>query len=109
MTRLQSSATPESGELLDALHAVAEALDVDPGATVGDGEIADKILIERAGHARAMLAGLLGRDPIPDVRWSVAYLRARLAEHPATGYRTWVEAVADLKAAQAASASREGR
>lgn len=97
------SLQPDPGQLLDALRAVLEALDVDGGATVADGEIADRILLERAGHAKVMLAGILGRDPIADVAWSTAYLRARLAEHPATGYRTWAQAVADLKTAQAAS------
>ncbi len=94
---------PDPAQLLDALRAVLEALDIDSGATVADGEIADRILLERAGHARAMLQGLLGRDPIRDVPWSVGYLREQLAKYPATGYRTWAEAVAELKARQAAS------
>jgi len=49
-----------------------------------------------------MLQGILGRDPIADVAWSTAYLRERLAEHPATGYKTWVERVAELDAAKKA-------
>ncbi len=40
------------------------------------------------------------RDEPADVARSVAYLRDRLAEHPATGYRTWDEAVAEIRARQ---------
>jgi hypothetical protein len=36
-----------------------------------------------------------------DVPWSVAYLRARLAEHPAEGYKTWDERMVELDAAKA--------
>ncbi len=31
----------------------------------------------------------------------MGYLRARLAEHPATGYKTWAERMAELAAAKA--------
>ena len=41
-----------------------------------------------------MLRGILGEDATADIPWSVAYLRARLAELPATGYRTWEQAMA---------------
>ena len=47
------------------------------------------ILAERSGHALAMLDGILGEDPLFDVPWSVAYLRARLAEHSLAGYKAW--------------------
>lgn len=57
-------------------------------ATVGDDETRAKILDERLGRTVAILGGILGRDTIPDIPWSVAYLRARLAEHPAAGYKT---------------------
>ena len=89
-------------DLLDALRAVREALGIPHAATVGDQEVRDAILVERAGHAVAMLDGILGKDPFPDVSWSVAYLRARLAEHPATGYKTWEARVAELEAARQA-------
>ncbi len=94
---------PAAAELLDALRAVREALDIPHAATVGDDETRAKILAERLGHTVAMLAGILDRDPIADVAWSTAYLRARLAEHPATGYTTWAERVAELDAARKAS------
>jgi hypothetical protein len=75
----------------DALAAVAEAIDIPHGATAGDQETRDKILLERAGHAVVMLRSILGDHAILDVPWSVEYLRARLGEHPAEGYRTWGE------------------
>jgi hypothetical protein len=95
---------PGPQQLLDALAAVREALGIPNGATMGDQEIRDRILAERAGHAAAMLAGILGGDATRDIGWSVAYLREQLAKYPATGYRTWDERVAGLDAAKAASA-----
>jgi hypothetical protein len=89
-------------QLLDALGAIREAIDIPYAATVGDDETRAKILDQRLGHAVAMLQGILSDDPIADVSWSVAYLRERLAEHPATGYRTWGERVAELEAVKAA-------
>ena len=81
---------PESA-VRDALAAVAEALDIPHGATAGDQETRDKILLERAGHAVVMLRSILGDHATLDVPSSVEYLRARLGEHPAEGYRTWGE------------------
>lgn len=99
---LPSNAPPDPGELLDALTAVREALDIPHAATVGDDETRAEILDHRLGHAVAMLAGILDRDLIRDIPWSVGYLREQLAKHPATGYRTWDEAVAEMRARQAA-------
>jgi hypothetical protein len=93
----------DSRQLLDALAALREALDIPNAATVGDQETRDAILVERAGHAVVMLAGILGGDD-SDIPWSTAYLRARLAEHPAAGYKTWDERVAELDAAKTARA-----
>jgi hypothetical protein len=89
-----------------ALAAVLEALDIPHAATMGDEVKRTAILIERAGHAVVMLRGILGGDAHPDIPWSVAYLRARLAEHPATGYKTWAEQVAELDAAKAQDGAR---
>lgn len=94
--------TPDAGRLLDALAAVREALDIPHAATVGDDETRAKILDERLGHTVAMLVGILDRDPVRDIPWSVGYLREQLAKHPAEGYRTWDEAVAAMKASKAA-------
>jgi hypothetical protein len=92
-------------ELLDALTAVRDAIAIPNAATVGDQETRDAILVERARDAVVMLDSILDGAATPDVPWSVAYLRARLAEHPAAGcYKTWDERVAELDAAKAASA-----
>lgn len=96
-------ATWDAAQLLDALRAVREALDIPHAATVGDDETRAKILDERTGHAVAMLQGILGRDTTPDIPWSVGYLREQLAKHPAEGYKTWDERMAELDAAKKAS------
>jgi hypothetical protein len=86
----------------DVLEAVREAIDIPHAATMGDQEVRTKILIERAGHAVVMLEAVLdGSHPAPDIPWSVSYLRAQLAEHPATGYKTWAECMIELDAAKA--------
>jgi hypothetical protein len=91
-------------DLLDALAAVREAIGIPHSATVGDQEVRNAILVERAGHATAMLDGIFecigdGLDPM--IGWSAGYLRKQLAKHPAEGYKTWDERVAELDAAKA--------
>lgn len=83
----------------DALRAVFEALDIPNAATTGGQVIRDKILVERVGHARLMLATVLSHDT-HDPAWAVEYCRERLAEHPAAGYKTWDERMAELDAAK---------
>jgi hypothetical protein len=92
-----------AGPARDALEAVRDALAIPFAATAGDEEIRAKILDQRLGYAVAMLRGILGDDPTADVPWSVAYLRAQLAKHPAEGYKTWDERMAELEAARAAA------
>jgi hypothetical protein len=99
-------AEPDACELLDALTAVREALDIPHAATVGDDETRAKILDERVGHTVTMLCGILGQDATVDIPWSVGYLREQLAKHPAEGYKTWDEAVDEMEAAKAASAKK---
>jgi hypothetical protein len=86
-----------------ALRAVLEALDIPHPATVGDGEVHDRILGDRVRHTvvflRALLADLTEDFDRPE--WGLKYFREKLAEHPATGYRTWDEAVAELHAREA--------
>jgi hypothetical protein len=84
-------AAPERhpGEYRNLLAAVLEALDIPAPATVGDGEVYERILLDRVMDARVALEGVLRRGDDPG--WSADYLRARLAEKPATGYRTWGE------------------
>jgi hypothetical protein len=50
-----------------------------------------------------MLESALSGRSYTDVTWDTAYLREQLAKHPATGYKTWDERVAELEAAKAAS------
>jgi hypothetical protein len=61
---------------------------------VGEQEKRDGILIERVGHVAVILNGLLAEDSWHDWSWhdwswSTVYLRERLAEHAAKGYKTW--------------------
>jgi len=95
----------ECGEPLatHALRAVLEALDIPHPATVGDGEVHDKILARRTMHAVVFLQNLLG-EPAARPEWELEYFRDKLAEHPAAGYRTWDEAVAELRAREQAEA-----
>jgi hypothetical protein len=90
---------PTREDLLAALQAVREAIGIPNAATTGDQETRDRILIERVGHAVVMLDSVLDdKHPSPDrAAWSVEYLRARLAKHPATGYKTWAERVAEME------------
>lgn len=67
------------------LAAVLEALTIPHPATIGDREAYSRILADRAMHASIALENVLHRDDDPG--WSADYLRARLAEHPPTGYR----------------------
>jgi hypothetical protein len=88
---------------------VLEAVDIPHGATMGDQETRDAILLERVGHTAVMLRSLLSRDSWDDWAWSTEYLRERLAEHPATGYKTWDERVIELEAARKASPAGDAR
>ncbi|MCB5166030.1 hypothetical protein LG634_14440 [Streptomyces bambusae] len=76
--------TPPS-ELRGLLAAVLEALAIPAPATIGDRETYHQVLADRAMHAQIALENVLhnGDDP----GWSADYLRARLADHPPTGYR----------------------
>ncbi|MDX3868007.1 hypothetical protein [Streptomyces europaeiscabiei] len=78
---------PTARELRQLLAVVLEALDIPAPATVGDGETHRGILDHRTMDAVAALRGVLHQDDDPG--WSADYLRARLAEKPATGYRSW--------------------
>jgi hypothetical protein len=92
----------------EALEAVREGLDLPYAATVGDEEIRAKIMEQRVMHAVIFLRGILdpGRSAYRRAEDDIAYLRARLAEHPATGYKTWAESVAELGAAKAQDGDR---
>lgn len=78
----------------DLLAALLEALDIPAPATIGDGEVYDRLLLARAAHARIALSSALDGCPL-GIEWTTTYLRERLAEHPATGYRAWGETKAE--------------
>lgn len=75
----------------DFLAAVLEALDIPHPATVGDAEVHDRILVDRAMHAVIALRNVAAGEQPLGVEWTTAYLREQLAKTPATGYRTWGE------------------
>lgn len=77
------------------LRAVRDALDIPHAATFGHDETRTEILQQRVTHAVIALAAVLD-DPSVDVEWTTAYLRGRLAEHPAAGYVTHDQADAAL-------------
>jgi hypothetical protein len=79
------------------LTAVADALDIPHPATAGGSEVYDRILGERAMHAKIALRSAL-EDHSLGLGWNTQYLRDRLAEHPPTGYVTCAEAHAALAA-----------
>jgi hypothetical protein len=106
-TEPEPEALPSRVELLGALRAVHEAIDIPHAATVSEQEKRDTILIERCGHAVVMLHSLLAQDAWADCKWSTVYLRARLAEHSAEGYKTWDKRVAELEATRQAEAMHE--
>lgn len=89
-------AESDTRPLLDALTAVREALDIPHAATVGDDETRAKILDQRLSLTVIMLRGILERPTTGAIPWSVGYLREQLAKHPAQGYKTWAEAVAEM-------------
>ncbi|HEY3714373.1 MAG TPA: hypothetical protein VGL39_07600 [Jatrophihabitantaceae bacterium] len=71
----------------EMLAAVLDAIDLPHPATIGDGEIHDQVLKQRAMHAVISARTVLER---PDgTSWDVAYLRERLAEHPTDSYAHW--------------------
>lgn len=74
-------------ELRSLLEAVREAIAIPYAATMGDDQARARVLTERVMHAQIALTNVLDRGDDPG--WSADYLRARLAEHPATGYRHW--------------------
>jgi hypothetical protein len=89
-----------------ALRAVLDALGIPSPATIGDGEIHDRILHERVLHAVIFLRGALVEARATPFEWGFDYFREKLAEHPATGYRTWDEAVAETRARHEARGAR---
>ncbi|MFI8988638.1 hypothetical protein ACIG63_27120 [Streptomyces antimycoticus] len=74
----------------DLLRAVLEAIDIPYPATYGDSEQHARVLVDRAMHAVIALHGVLDEEDVArhlGIEWTTAHLRAKLAEHPPTGYR----------------------
>lgn len=98
---------PTAGELRQLLAAVLEALDIPSPATLGDSETHREILAHRVMDTVVAVRGVIeGGD---DAGWSADYLRARLAEKPATGYRAWGAAEEDAVEGQADEGERVRR
>jgi hypothetical protein len=90
---LEAAAPAITAPLRNALAAVREAISIPHPATAGDCARHDEILNMRVMHATVFLESIDGRAW--DLARSIAYFRARLAECPAEGYRTWDELVAE--------------
>ncbi|MBP5892817.1 hypothetical protein [Streptomyces scabiei] len=76
----------EARDLRQLLAVVLDAVDIAHPATVGDAEVHGRILADRVMDARVALEGVLRQGDDPG--WAADYLRSRLAEKPAVGYRT---------------------
>ena len=91
MTEKPNAALPVPDDVRGLLAAILEALDIPAPATIGDTAAHDRILNERAMHAKIALRSVL-EDAAPlGIEWTTTYLRERLAEHQPTGYRAWGE------------------
>ncbi|MGW6924451.1 hypothetical protein ACWGA9_24720 [Streptomyces sp. NPDC054950] len=77
------------------ITAVADALDIPHPATIGGQEAHDRVLVERAMHAKIALRSALD-SCILGLEWNTDYLRERLAERPPAGYVTSEQAQAAL-------------
>lgn len=86
-----------AAQLLDLLTAVRDALDIPHAATTGHDETRTEILTRRISHTVIALGNVLDGAPL-GIPWETAYLRDRLAEHPAVGYVTTEQARAALDA-----------
>jgi hypothetical protein len=73
----------------ELLAAVLEAIDLPHPATVGDEPAHRELLAGRAMHAAVALRTVLAAERDGEPAFSTAYLRERLAEMPADGYRHW--------------------
>ncbi|WP_405645876.1 hypothetical protein [Streptomyces sp. NBC_00019] len=91
MTEEPNAALSVPDDVRGFLAAIFEALDIPAPATIGDTAAHDRILNDRAMHAKIALRGLLEDDVPLGIEWTTTYLRERLAEHQPTGYRAWGE------------------
>ncbi|WP_406321902.1 hypothetical protein [Streptomyces sp. NBC_01637] len=82
---MQNPTQPDGVRAL--LDVVLEAIDLPYPATVGDEETYRKILDQRLGLALVVARAALAEAP-DSIGWNADYLRRKLSEHPATGYRS---------------------
>ncbi|MFI1422737.1 hypothetical protein ACH4VX_33165 [Streptomyces sp. NPDC020731] len=87
--------TPDA--VRDFLAVVLDALDIPAPATVGDEQAHDRVLCDRAAHAKIALRDALDGGPL-GIEWTTRYLRERLAETPPAGYVTSEQARTALAA-----------
>lgn len=85
-----------AAQLLDLLTAIRDALDIPHAATTGHDETRTEILTRRIRHTVVALGNVLDEGAPLGIPWETAYLRDRLAEHPAVGYVTDAQARAAL-------------
>ncbi|MFH8369171.1 hypothetical protein [Streptomyces sp. NPDC018031] len=87
MTETTEHTIPEP--VRDLLQAVRAALDIPHPATYGDRDRHAQVLADRAMHTVIALADVLDTEVSAclGIEWTTTYLRARLAEHPPTGYQ----------------------
>jgi hypothetical protein len=80
-----------TSDLRELLAAVLEAIDLPHPATVGGQPVHRELLATRVMHASIALREVLtdGVGSGADPAWQAAYLRRKLAEHPADGYQHW--------------------
>lgn len=77
-------------EVRELLAAILEALDIPNGATVADQAIREGVLHDRALDVVIRLDWIVNHPVFAwDLAAETARLRARLAEHPPTGYTHW--------------------
>ncbi|MEU8277404.1 hypothetical protein ACFYOK_29585 [Microbispora bryophytorum] len=86
-------------DLLDLLRAVREALDLPHAASLDGDKTRDEILGRRLLSVGSVLSCVLD-DGVPADYLSVTarFLRDQTAKHPATGYVTHEQAMAEVKA-----------
>jgi len=90
--------SPDARELLAT---VLEALDIPTAASKDNGEIREEILAERLLYTVVALRSLAeGKyaDTAAPVTECMGWLRKHLAEHPPTGYVTYEQAQARMRA-----------
>ncbi|MFF9688967.1 hypothetical protein [Streptomyces sp. NPDC014623] len=76
-------------DLRHLLEAVLEAIDIPHPATIGDQDAHRALLEARASLAVTVARAALAEHP-DGIGWNADYLRRKLIEYPATGYRTTV-------------------